>query len=118
MVKKKKGAIELSMGTIVILVLAMTMLIMGLVLIKTIFSGAKYNVEQINQKVEGEIGKLFSEDKQIVIMQYDGENKEVVYAGPFNPEYFGISPDWNLMVVINLNPQNNEYGDLYSVGIR
>lgn len=58
------------------------------------------------------------EDKQIVIMQYDGENKEVVYAGPFNPAYFGISPDWNLMVVINLNPQNNQYGDLYSVGIR
>lgn len=58
------------------------------------------------------------EDKQIVVMQYDGENKEVVYAGPFSPEYFGISPDWNLMVVINLNPQNNEYGDLYSVGIR
>lgn len=58
------------------------------------------------------------EDKQIIVMQYDGENKEVVYAGPFNSEYFGISPDWNLMVVINLNPQNNPYGDLYSVGIR
>lgn len=58
------------------------------------------------------------EDKQIVVMQYDGENKEVVYAGPFHPEYFGISPDWNLMVIINLNPQNNQYGDLYSVGIR
>lgn len=58
------------------------------------------------------------EDKQIVVIQYDGENKEVVYAGPFDPDYFGISPDWNLMVVINLNPNNNEYGDLYSVGIR
>ena len=43
----KKGAMELSMGTIVILVLAMSMLILGLVLIRTIFMGAKYNVQTI-----------------------------------------------------------------------
>jgi hypothetical protein len=67
MVKNKKAALELSMTTIVVLVLAMSMLILGLVLVKTIFSGAKYNVEQMNKKVEGEIGKLFSEDKRIVV---------------------------------------------------
>jgi len=55
---------------------------------------------------------------QIVVMQYDGENKQTVYAGPFEPDYFGISPDWNVMVVINLNPHNNAFGDVYSVGIR
>lgn len=57
-------------------------------------------------------------DKHIELMQYDGENAQTVYAGPFEPDYFGISPDWNIMVISNLNPQNNEYGDLYSVGIR
>ena len=40
-ISQKKGAIELSMTTIVILVLAMSMLILGLVLIKAIFTGAK-----------------------------------------------------------------------------
>jgi len=58
------------------------------------------------------------EDSKISLMQYDGTNKDTVYAGPFDKSYFSISPDWNLMVIINLNPQNNKYGDLYSVGIR
>lgn len=58
------------------------------------------------------------EDNNIVMIQYDGTNKEIVYAGPYDPAFFGISPDWNLIVVINLNPKLNEFGDLYSVGIR
>lgn len=65
--KKKKGALELSIGTIVILVLAMSMLILGLVLVRTIFTGAKYNVETMNKKVEAEINKLFVEDQRAVI---------------------------------------------------
>ncbi|MEK6953289.1 MAG: hypothetical protein AABX29_09845, partial [Nanoarchaeota archaeon] len=48
--KNKKAALELSIGTIVILVLAMSMLILGLILIRTIFTGAKYNVETMNKK--------------------------------------------------------------------
>ena len=64
---KKKGALELSIGTIVIIVLAMTMLILGLVLVRTIFSGAKYNVEIMNEKVQDEINKLFVEDREIVV---------------------------------------------------
>jgi hypothetical protein len=55
---------------------------------------------------------------QIILMQYDGDNKEIVYAGPFSTDFFMISPDWNLLVLINLNPQVNPHGDLYSVGIR
>jgi len=56
-----RAAIELSIGTIVIIVLAMSMLILGLVLVKSIFSGAKYNVDQLNKNVEAEINKLFNE---------------------------------------------------------
>ncbi len=58
------------------------------------------------------------ENNRIVLIRYDGENKETVYAGPFQNDFFGISPDWNLLVLINLNPQNNTYGDVYSVGIK
>ncbi|MFH1501271.1 MAG: hypothetical protein ABIE22_05000 [archaeon] len=65
--KKRRGALELSIGTIVIIVLAMTMLILGLVLVRTIFTGATYNVEQMNNKVKDEINKLFVEDKKIVV---------------------------------------------------
>ncbi len=58
------------------------------------------------------------ENNHIVLIRYDGENKETVYAGPFQNDFFAISPDWNLLVLINLNPQNNTYGDVYSVGIK
>jgi len=71
----KRGAIELSIGTIVIIVLAMTMLILGLVLIRSIFSGAKYNIDTINDKVRDEIGKLFTEDKKTVIYLANQEAK-------------------------------------------
>ena len=66
-IKRKKAALELSIGTIVILVLAMSMLILGLILIRTIFTGAKYNVETMNAKVEAEINKLFVEDQRAVL---------------------------------------------------
>jgi hypothetical protein len=67
MKRGKKGAIELSIGTIVIIVLAMSMLILGIILIRSIFTGAKYNVDQMNNKVKDEINKLFVEDKKTVV---------------------------------------------------
>tara|TARA_Y100000310_G_C20677743_1_gene814074 strand:+ start:39 stop:650 length:612 start_codon:yes stop_codon:yes gene_type:complete len=66
-VTSKHSALELSIGTIVIIVLAMSMLILGLVLIRTIFTGAKYNVETMNDKVRDEISELFTEEKKTVI---------------------------------------------------
>ncbi len=63
----KRGAIELSIGTIVIIVLAMSMLILGMILIKNIFSGASNNVLQMNNKVKDQINKLFVEDKRTVV---------------------------------------------------
>ena len=71
MVKNKRGAIELSMSTIVVLVLAMSMLILGLVLIRTIFTGAQYNVNTINDKVREQINQLFVEDEKMVIYLAD-----------------------------------------------
>ncbi len=64
---EKRGAIELSIGTIVIIVLAMSMLILGLMLVKNIFSGSSENILQINDKVKDQINKLFVEDKRTVI---------------------------------------------------
>lgn len=61
---------------------------------------------------------VVKESDHISVMQYDGDNKETVYAGPFENDFFMIAPDWNLLVVINLNPQVNSVGDLYSVGIK
>lgn len=59
---QKKAAIELSIGTVVIIVLAMTMLILGLVLVRSIFTGATESVTTLNEKVKGEITGLFAEE--------------------------------------------------------
>ncbi len=56
----KKGAVELSIGTIVIIVLAMAMLILGLVLVKNIFSGSTEAVTNLNKGVINEINNLFT----------------------------------------------------------
>ncbi len=69
----KRGALEMSIGTIVIIVLAMTMLILGLVLVKSIFSGATYNVKVMDEKVRGEINKLFVENKRMVVYLSDAK---------------------------------------------
>lgn len=57
--KGKRGAIELSIGTIVVIVLAMSMLILGLVLVRNIFSGTTNAVDSINKGVINEINEMF-----------------------------------------------------------
>jgi hypothetical protein len=64
----KKGALELSIGTIVVLVLAMAMLIMGLILVQNIFSGGTDAIDKINNEVLKGIDDMFSDsDAKIVI---------------------------------------------------
>ncbi|MFA5173662.1 MAG: hypothetical protein WC438_00610 [Candidatus Pacearchaeota archaeon] len=70
MVKKqtKKAAMELSIGTIVILVLAMTMLVLGIILIRSIFASGTNAISAIDSGVKSEIQKTFStEGAKIVV---------------------------------------------------
>ena len=68
MIRKKKGALELSVNTIVIIVIAITLLILGLVLVQNIFRGATESVKTLSQGVQDEITSLFvTEDSDIVI---------------------------------------------------
>src|SRR3989344_6002033 len=60
--KNKKAAIELSIGTVVIIVLAMSMLILGLVLIRNIFTGSIESVNTLTQGVQAEITGIFAEE--------------------------------------------------------
>jgi hypothetical protein len=64
---QKSGAVELSIGTIVIIVLAMSMLILGLVLVKNIFSGATDVVDMTNDQLIDQVSKLFGDDKKLVV---------------------------------------------------
>jgi len=59
----KKAAMEMSVGTIVTIVLLMTVLTLGVILVKTIFRGATESVGLTDKAVKDQINKLFSEDK-------------------------------------------------------
>lgn len=89
----EKGALELSIGTIVILVLGMSMLILGLVLVRTIFTGAQYNVDQINKNVEAEINKLFDETSGRAIAIYLPNSEAEIKKGKSFGVAFGIKND-------------------------
>ncbi len=67
--KTKKAAIELSIGTVVIIVLAMSMLILGLVLIRNIFGGATDSVDALNDGVRSEITSLFAEESSKIAIK-------------------------------------------------
>lgn len=83
----KKAAMELSMSTIVILVLAMTMLILGLTLVRTIFTGATNSVDELNAKTRAEITKLFTDEDAKVVVKLGSDRTARVKAGTEN---FGI----------------------------
>jgi len=58
-INNKKAAFEMSIGTIVIIVLAMSMLILGLVLTKKIMCSGIVLTDQIDQAVENQVSSMF-----------------------------------------------------------
>lgn len=72
--KNKKAALELSIGTVVIIVIAISMLILGLVLVRTIFVTTTDNIKSIDAGVKNQIQQLFSQDekKKLVLIPDQG----------------------------------------------
>jgi hypothetical protein len=65
--KNKKGQMEMSVGTIVTIVLLVTLLVLGIVLIKNIFTVSIGVVDITDQQLRNEVNKLFSEDSKIAV---------------------------------------------------
>jgi len=85
--RNKKAAIELSIGTVVIIVIAMAMLILGLVLVKNIFSGATESVDTLNDKVKAEITGLFAKEGTKIGIKLGSDKTAKVEQGTQN---FGV----------------------------
>ena len=85
----KKAQMQMSIGTIVTIVLLMTVLILGLVLVRTIFSGAIDNVKTIDQAVKNEINKLFSEEDARKVVIYPSTRLITIKKG--NQDYLGFA---------------------------
>lgn len=64
---RKKAAIELSMTTIIVVVLSLTLLILGFVFIRSIMCSAIGFTEDINSKVEKEVQRLFETSGGVVV---------------------------------------------------
>ena len=73
--KNKKGAMEMSVGTIVTIVLLMTVLILGLVLVRGIFTGGINSIGKINDKVNSQIDDLFADDEALRMAIYPSDSK-------------------------------------------
>ncbi|MFH1325511.1 MAG: hypothetical protein ABIH49_01920 [archaeon] len=84
----KKAQMEMSIGTIVTIVILMTVLVMGLVLVRTIFSGATNAIDLTNAQLTDQINQLFSQDKKMVI--YPGTNEIEMQRGEQSAIGIGI----------------------------
>jgi len=67
MIRDKRAAMEMSVGTIVTIVLLVSVLILGIVLIRNIFTSAKGAIDLTDQQLRNEIDKLFSEEDKLII---------------------------------------------------
>jgi len=75
----KRGAIEMTMGTIVVIVLAVTMLILGIVFVKSIMCSGIVISEELSTGVKNEVRGLFGADKFGVKCVGEG-GQEIKYA--------------------------------------
>jgi|APSaa5957512622_1039677.scaffolds.fasta_scaffold105464_2 hypothetical protein len=64
----KRGAMELSMSTIVIVVLSMALLVGGLLLVRNITGGANELVDLTNRNVLAELNSAFTKDNKVNII--------------------------------------------------
>jgi hypothetical protein len=64
----KRAAFEMSMSTIVIIVLAVVFLILGLVLLRNIFGFATTSMDDINTQMKTQINDIFSTDAEKIFV--------------------------------------------------
>lgn len=87
----KKAALELSIGTIVVVVIAITMLILGIVFVRSVMCGALGLTGDLNSRVKGEINALFgSTGGEVQCIGVSGEPIRMI-PGEVNIVYCGIN---------------------------
>ena len=79
--KNKRAAMEMSVGTIVTIVLLMSVLVLGIFLVQKIFFSATGAVDIIDQEIKSEISQLFSADESRRIVIYPSSRKITIKQG-------------------------------------
>jgi len=83
----KRGAVELSISTIVIVVLAVSMLILGLVLIRTIFKSATSVADMSDEQLKNQMNELYGDTKKVSVYP---DSKKVTLSLEDRSGQFGI----------------------------
>lgn len=92
--KNKKAAMEMSVGTLVTIVLLMIVLVLGVFLVRQIFGGATESVDSINQQVRGEIDNLFNTENQDIVVSLGAKHSAKVKQGTEDFGFVtGFAPD-------------------------
>ena len=102
MLQRKSGAIELSMTTLIVVVLSLTLLILGFVFIRSIMCGAIGLTESINDKTEREVTQLFETSGNELVCDGSQESGSLV-PGEEN----------HIFCSINAKTQKNDYYVVY-----
>lgn len=84
----KKGAFELGVGTMVIIVIAVLILVLGIVFVSNIFKGGTENIDTLNKKVTAKIQNLFGEENDDVVVMLGPDRKARIKP---SDETFGIA---------------------------
>ncbi|RLG16499.1 hypothetical protein DRN69_00715 [Candidatus Pacearchaeota archaeon] len=87
--RERKAAMEMSVGTIVTIVLLMGVLVLGIFLIQKIFKTGTSAIDQIDVAVQNEINKLFTEEGSNLII-YPSAGEVTIKKGD-NPKGFAFS---------------------------
>ncbi|MEM2956012.1 MAG: hypothetical protein QW041_00325 [Candidatus Pacearchaeota archaeon] len=97
--KSKKAAIEMSMTTVIVIVLSVIMLILGLTLLRTISCGALRIASTTLEGAQDEINKLFGEEKGQEIVCMGTKQTFTIIPNKYNVVGCGFNPE----VVTNYN---------------
>lgn len=90
----KKGAMEMTMGTMVTIVLLVSVLVLGLVLVQKIFTGATESADSINDQTIAEISNLFNTQEKDLAVSLGTQHSAKVKQGSEDFGFIvGFAPD-------------------------
>ena len=87
--KSKKAAMEMSVGTIVTIVLLMSVLVLGIFLVQKVFDSSTGAIDSIDNQVQSEISKLFA-DEDLALVVYP-TSREITLKKGDDPKGFAFS---------------------------
>lgn len=89
--KSKRAAMEMSMGTVVTIILLVSVLVLSLVMIKNIFGGGNNAITSMNNQLSSKVNQLFSDGKTRRVAILPDSRKILVKRGKTPPEGFAFS---------------------------